>query len=300
MDRLLLILVSNLVIAGALAVVAAVVTRQSRNPHLAHALWLLVLIKLVTPPLWLLPVPWPQWTTSTEGVTVPVEYADDVIPFDTGGRWLDPIDDQFDRVWGADGSANSVKSSVAVESAQRPPEVVRFVERSWLRVAAGIWIAGMFLVALRTIRGYWQFGVIAARSTPAGPEITRDVARFAAQMGLASTPDVRISEAHIAPLVSTIGRRPVILLPRQLLETLDGDSRRSILLHELAHLRRRDHWVRWFEFVVVVVHWWNPVAWWASYMLRAAAEECCDAWVVWMLPNGRRSYGRALLRTVEC
>jgi len=51
------LLISNLVFATLLAVLAATLTRLWRNPQFAHALWLLVLVKLVTPPLILLPLP---------------------------------------------------------------------------------------------------------------------------------------------------------------------------------------------------------------------------------------------------
>ena len=42
---------------------------------------------------------------------------------------------------------------------------------------------------------------------------------------------------------------------------LKGEGRRAVLAHELAHLRRRDHWVRRLEMVAAVFHWWNPLFW---------------------------------------
>lgn len=59
MQGFILSVISNVAVAGALALLAFVVTRVWRNPHLAHALWLLVLMKLVTPPIVQAPVP--QW-----------------------------------------------------------------------------------------------------------------------------------------------------------------------------------------------------------------------------------------------
>jgi hypothetical protein len=58
-DELLQIGLSNAVVAAVLAVPAVLVSRCCRRPALAHALWLLVLLKLVTPPLFRLPVGWP-------------------------------------------------------------------------------------------------------------------------------------------------------------------------------------------------------------------------------------------------
>ena len=72
-----------------------------------------------------------------------------------------------------------------------------------------------------------------------------------------------------------------------------------MLAHELAHVRRRDHWVRIFDVCVLSLYWWNPIAWLASRQLRRSEEECCDTLVVWALPNGRRIYGQTLLKAVE-
>src|SRR5438552_1039484 len=49
---------SNAIVASVLAVLAAIASRIGRRPALAHGLWLLVLLKLVTPPLVRVPLPW--------------------------------------------------------------------------------------------------------------------------------------------------------------------------------------------------------------------------------------------------
>ena len=64
MDGLLPVVLSNGVLATALALVAAVAGRLGRRPALTHGLWLLVLLKLVTPPLVSVPVAWPAEPTS--------------------------------------------------------------------------------------------------------------------------------------------------------------------------------------------------------------------------------------------
>jgi hypothetical protein len=73
----------------------------------------------------------------------------------------------------------------------------------------------------------------------------------------------------------------------------------TVLAHELAHFRRRDHWVRWFEALVLGIYWWHPVAWIARRQLQRAEEECCDAWVVWVLPDAATVYARTILETVD-
>src|SRR5207249_981839 len=83
------------------------------------------------------------------------------------------------------------------------------------------------------------------------------------------------------------------------LERLDATQRATLLAHELAHWYRRDHWVRWLELAVLGLYWWCPLVWWARRELSAAEEDCCDAWVVWLLPGAARAYATALVDTLD-
>src|SRR5713226_4948593 len=60
MDMLLHVGLANAVLATGLALVAWAAGRLARRPFLAHALWLLVLLKLITPPLMTVPISWPS------------------------------------------------------------------------------------------------------------------------------------------------------------------------------------------------------------------------------------------------
>jgi hypothetical protein len=71
------------------------------------------------------------------------------------------------------------------------------------------------------------------------------------------------------------------------------------LVHELVHLKRRDHMARMMELATVCLYWWHPVAWWARRNAERAAEHCCDAAVVAHLPGARRVYAEALVATVD-
>jgi hypothetical protein len=91
--------------------------------------------------------------------------------------------------------------------------------------------------------------------------------------------------------------RPRVYLPAELLaklETVEGDT---LLAHELAHLRRGDHWVRWLEFAVQGLYWWLPLVPFARRQVQAHEEECCDALVVAMLPA--RTYAAAIVHTLD-
>jgi hypothetical protein len=122
---------------------------------------------------------------------------------------------------------------------------------------------------------------------------------LAQRLGLAHCPTVLLVPGRVSPLLWALGRKACLVIPADLLERLGPEQRSSLLAHELAHARRRDHWVRWLEFAVSGLYWWLPVMWWARSQLQQAEEECCDAWVVWTLPAAAKAYAKALLQTVD-
>jgi beta-lactamase regulating signal transducer with metallopeptidase domain len=120
----------------------------------------------------------------------------------------------------------------------------------------------------------------------------------ATRIGLGHVPETLMTHGALSPMVS-LGRNPKLLLPAELWAVFDDASREAIICHELAHLRRRDHWVCWADVAVGALYWWHPLVWWIRRRLQNEAEFCCDAWVTWLLPRGRRAYAEALLITKQ-
>lgn len=163
-------------------------------------------------------------------------------------------------------------------------------------VPAAIWLGGaLLMIALRVTRTI-QARLWISRATPADPEVQAAVRRMGDALGLSCPPRAVFVEEAVSPMI-WCGLRPVLVLPVDLWQTLDEDSRRAVLAHELAHIRRWDHIVCWFESVIGAVYWWHPIVWWARHRLRDEAESSCDAWVTSLFPSGRRAYASALVVT---
>src|SRR5262249_12289450 len=129
-------------------------------------------------------------------------------------------------------------------------------------------------------------------------EIEQQVQFAANKLGLARVPPISIIPGQLSPLLWALGKTPRLFLPSLLWERLTPNQQTALLLHELAHLKRGDHWVRYLELVVTGLYWWHPVVWWSCQRLREAEEQCCDAWVVWALPDKAPDYAAALVATV--
>jgi len=95
-------------------------------------------------------------------------------------------------------------------------------------------------------------------------------------------------------------RRPRLLLPSELVEASDPSELRHILVHELAHLRRRDILVGHVVTLVHALQWFNPLMGLAFRRLRADRELACDALALSVLgPGQTNAYGRTVVRQLE-
>lgn len=103
--------------------------------------------------------------------------------------------------------------------------------------------------------------------------------------------NVRCSESVDTPFVLGVFR-PTIYLPA----SVSPEDIPYVLAHERTHIRRRDHWWKPLGFVLLSVHWFNPVLWLAYVLLCRDIEAACDERVIRdMAAEGRRAYSTALL-----
>ena len=160
--------------------------------------------------------------------------------------------------------------------------------------AGAAWAAGGLLFALVQVVRIVRMAKCVRRGRPAGPGLSRRVRELSAELGIRPVP------AHVMPgLVSPViwaATRPRLLWPEALPPGAPDESFRGLILHELAHVKRRDHWVGWLELAAGCLWWWNPLFWYVRHQLRENAELACDAWVVQTLadgPGGRAAYARA-------
>ena len=85
---------------------------------------------------------------------------------------------------------------------------------------------------------------------------------------------------------------PKLLLPTDVMDLKD-EQLRLIMLHELAHITRRDPWVNWFLFGLRLFHWWNPLYWLAATRFHTLREQSRDAMVLrWLERQSDESKNR--------
>lgn len=88
--------------------------------------------------------------------------------------------------------------------------------------------------------------------------------------------------------------KPLILLPLAMLASLTTEQVESIILHELYHVRRKDHYVNAMQTLLEIVFFYHPGMWIISRGLRHEREKCVDEWVV-NITGSPAVYARALV-----
>ncbi len=312
MTTLLNIALINAVSVLPLAVLAFIVGRLARRPALTHTMWVLVLLKFVTPPLFQLPVtielptpelgnvshvsaPWPgsnfERLERSPALVAPATRAENSTSDTPPVVTADSQNAASVRI-GPD-APSIVRSPLPSGSTSwaRRPDLRSMLLTGWL-IGAAFWTA---LQIIRAIR--FQRRVLGDART--NDELQRQTEQLSAALGLRRGPRARIVDAVVSPMLWGCGSRALLLFPSNLAARLDDDARATLLTHELAHFARGDHWVRLLELVATGLFWWHPVVWWARGKIEESEEECCDAWVVGQFPKAPRLYAEALLDTID-
>ena len=282
-DFILQMTVSNLLVALALVILALVLQRRYRANALANVVWVLILLKLLTPPLVSLPLVELESlfesapSTLTRSVVAEEGGFTDVV---ISAAELDSQD------------ATRVELGFVDNGSSIFSQVIVALGLVWIGVSALLLSVSLF----RIIRFHIQ---IHRQSKAVEPWVQRSGHEVAATLGLVKTPQISVLPANISPFVWWLGGRPQIFLSQVAMEQLQPSELRLVLAHEMVHIKRFDHCVRWLEWLAAAALWWNPVMWVARKQLRLTEEMACDAAVVQMTGVAKYDYASSLLNMAE-
>ncbi len=188
-----------------------------RRPELVYALWVLVLLKSLTPPIWNSPIGIFSWAASHQIV-------------------LAPTSDDHTRITAAIAPTPVHLSSPTLVAAPMSSE-----RQTW-RIALETWsvgCAGVVLVVV--IRWRMLTRRIARFSVPPPPELTEALEHACQSLRIGRRPTLRVCRAAIGPaVVGTL--QPILVIPESVATRNTPARLRMMLIHELVHLRAATRW----------------------------------------------------------
>lgn len=146
------------------------------------------------------------------------------------------------------------------------------IENTIMPVLSMVWVSGMILLALFTGISYWS--------------LCRKV-----NTAVLYRSNIFQSEHVSSPFVLGLVR-PKIYLPYK----LNDQEMEHVISHEQVHIQRKDHWWKPFGFLLLTIHWFNPLMWFAYVLLCRDIELACDEKVIRNLDNEQRAdYSQVLV-----
>jgi uncharacterized protein (TIGR03435 family) len=145
-----------------------------------------------------------------------------------------------------------------------------------------VWLCGFLFMLVRWARNWWAI---------------RATVRSASPIPLSTDVPVLTSSLLLEPGVFGIFR-PVLLLPEKILNRLSAPQLRSILAHEMCHVRRRDNLTAAIHMVVEATFWFHPAVWWIGTRLIEERERACDEAVL-QLGNEAEVYAQSILNVCK-
>ncbi|MEK3912268.1 M56 family metallopeptidase [Paenibacillus sp. FSL H7-0331] len=202
------------------------------------------------------------------------------------------------------GYTDSVHSTVHVNQEEKLAEAAlseKTAVQTMYRNVFVVWLIGVCVLGAYTIR------------------INR---RFAQQM---SKETVRITDARILELFDQCKKmmsihkpialvespststptlfgmiKPQLIMPQATINHLNDEQLQHVFLHELAHSKRNDIAVNWFMHILLIIHWFNPVLWYAYRRMREDQEIASDALALsYLAPDKSQDYGHTLIKLLE-
>ena len=159
--------------------------------------------------------------------------------------------------------------------------------------AAAIWVVGGLFSLVHLTKSRRELAAHVRRfAICSNPELLNLLQECATRIGLRSTPRLKVGSGPV-PFVCGL-RRPEIVVPLQCLENFESSTLRAMLLHELAHIRRRDPVVGLAQRLVQSIYWWNPLLRRLNAEIDDLREDLCDDYVLTQ-GTDREQYAEALV-----
>jgi beta-lactamase regulating signal transducer with metallopeptidase domain len=167
----------------------------------------------------------------------------------------------------------------------------------WQQVISLAWLVGAVGMVLFSFGAFvqtlWRFK---RSQVPVSDALLQEIIALAHEIGLRRTPRVWMASAIRSPAVTGL-LHPTLLLPAHFEQTLTAREARFVLRHELTHIKRGDLPLNALLYLLLALHWFNPLLWLAFFKARFDREAACDAQVLDRERQAERvAYGHTLLK----
>ncbi|MFN8571311.1 MAG: M56 family metallopeptidase [Gemmatimonadaceae bacterium] len=247
-----------------IAMLGTIALRRS-SAGLRHLVWMVTLSSLILLPSLIARLPWRL-------AVLPASLAPSV------SRSTEPLEPSVNEQAPAPRIEQASPSAAPSDGVVREPVATpsrSLLSASPVTLALWLWVAGVGACLLWLLHGVWSVSRIVRRADDmTAPEWQDSLFEVADRIGLERAPRLVASRDISMPFACGL-TRPVIVLPQDA-HTWHADRRIAVLLHELAHIKRRDLVGHTLGRLACALYWFHPLVWTGARQLRIESERACD------------------------
>jgi len=261
-----------------------------------YCIWMLVLVKLVLPTTLSLPTGLGYWF----GDKVPdIVSVSPIVAQQTPAilTRTNPVSEKLPSV-------KAITSLPAVIAEYKPivsmpaesiiPAPLAAVSLSWQGLAFLGWLAAVIAMVLLLIQRIFLVRSLLTQSKDSSDSMIDIFKQCCKQMGLRRAVSLKLSPIAASPAVCGLFR-PTILIPENILCKLKDEDLKSILLHEIAHVKRGDLYISLVQTILQIAYFYNPLTWVANAIIRRVREQAVDEMVLVAMGEEAGDYPETLL-----
>lgn len=295
LNRLVDALAEQSLLVCVVFLLAALASRMLRtaSAHWRYLMWLMVIAKCLTPPIVNLSLP-----VASLPPTIAGSASDDVKAATASSYQAPPLksDEALSQATPVVTQRRDTAKTPAAEALSPIRDSTRAVDvRAWLAAA---WAIGFFSFSAFAVSRIWRTRQQLRRTRSAVDSETQElVAELSKQLGMRKAPLVYTTAAAGQPFVWG-WLAGSIYLPPQFARMGDATQRRTVLMHELAHVSRRDAAMNLVQLFVQAIFFFHPLVWRANREIRKEREKCCDEIVLSSSLTSPRAYCEAIIEVM--
>lgn len=266
-------------IVGLVIIFVKWILKDKINPGWHYLIWAVLILKLFIPftppsPASIFNVV-PAVTQNVDFARLPVKDNHELPATDTKGKFLS----------NAAADKESIKRDDFLEKAKK--------------TAAYIWISVFVFSIVFAIYTNFAFrGRLKKRNKTAPEWIYKILEKEKQRLGVKGEIEIIVQDIINTPSLFGIYKPKLLISPAIL--NLGKENISYIILHELAHLKRRDIMANYLLLFLQMMHWFNPLIWWFFKIIRQDMEMAADEMVLVLLEGPeRKEYGKTLISVLE-
>ena len=285
-----------------------IVLKEKLGARFGYCLWLVLIIKLIVPY-------GPGSSLSIFNIinfnntdTVSLNYISSLnSSYDTKANIKESKDITENKKLYKTSSFMKVKSTNNKELKQTnnaDTKSLAFVQKSYddliIKIVDLIWLLGVAILVTFTIIKTLKFHMdLKKQKLCSNEKILQLVSNCKKDMSIKSKILIISDKNSSSPAIFGF-INPRLILPKEVCDKVNYDELRYIILHEMAHLKRKDTIIGFVISILQILHWFNPILWYVFYKIRQDREVACDAFALsYIDSNDYTKYGYTIIKLLE-